>query len=440
MSASANLAPGTKFRVASETVAAKTAELTSQALLFLLVPRALGPEGYGQFAPAFGAVSILAIALGLGAPLAAIRYVPASRPSERLSTARTVAEHVAISRARLLAPISVGATLVAIVVPHAPVGLVVAVCASSWFSVGSTITSELALAIGRPRVWNARFPLENLLVLLSAIVGDAAFGITGAIVGIAVATTATFCVLAAFVVPHLARAPRGPGLPPGASSYARFETASVILSTVILRGSPLAMVLLGSSKVQVGYAAVATGVGAAAAGVVLSLFSVQLPRLSAVARANLPHAESEARHYSLLVLAVALLPAVPVAVYATPILRVALGSGFVGARDAFVIALAAAPLAVAIALGGQVAHLRLRPAALTFAWGCGALTFCVIGAAAVPGQGSRGAALAVVGALAAAPVVALVLLRDRALRAPTLIAVAGAAALLAVGWAAGPLL
>lgn len=439
MSASANLRSGTKIRVASETVVAKSAELTSQALLFLLVPRALGPSGYGQFAPAFGAVSIVAIALGLGAPLAAIRYVPASHPGERLSTARAVAEHVMRSRAGLLTAISVVATVVAIVVPRAPVGLIVAICASSWFSVGSTILSELALAIGLPRVWNARFPLENLLVLGCAIGGDAAFGISGAIVGIAVATSVTFCALGVFVVPHLAGASPGQTLPAGASSYARFETASVIVTTVILRGSPLGMVLLGAAKAQVGYAAIATGVGAAAAGVVLSLFSVQLPRLSDIARADLPQAESEARNYTLLVLAVAVLPAVPIAIYATPILRVVLGHGFVGARDALVIALAAAPLTVAIGLGGQVAHLRLRPSILAFAWSCGGLTFIAVGAAAVPGQGSRGAALAVVAALAAAAVVAVALLRDRALRAPALIAIAGAATLLGVGWAAAPL-
>src|SRR3954451_20021998 len=40
-------------RLVSETLAAKLAELASQALLVLLVPRALGPSAYGEFAVAF---------------------------------------------------------------------------------------------------------------------------------------------------------------------------------------------------------------------------------------------------------------------------------------------------------------------------------------------------------------------------------------------------
>ena len=78
-------------RLMSETLAAKWAELVTQALLVLVVPRALGASAYGEFAVAFAVVSVLSLSLGLGAPLAAIRYVPAAAAGERLARARAVA-------------------------------------------------------------------------------------------------------------------------------------------------------------------------------------------------------------------------------------------------------------------------------------------------------------------------------------------------------------
>jgi O-antigen/teichoic acid export membrane protein len=418
----------------SETLAAKAAELASQALLLLVVPRALGPSGYGEFAAAFGAVSLVSLALGLGAPLAAMRYVPRADPRERHSLARAVAAHVAISRARQLAALTAVALVAGALIPNVPLGLVAAVCAASWFSVGSSVASELALALGRPRVWNARFPVENVLVTVAAVVGNATFGTSGAVVGIAFASVCTFAVLAAPVVPVLRRAPSAAGLPAGADRYARFETASVILTTVILRGSPAALLVLGASRVQIGYAAIATGIGAAGVGIVLSLVVVQLPRLADLARSNPSEAEAEARRHALVALAIVVAVATPVAAFARPLLRVALGAGFVGARDALVIALCAPALAAAIGLAGQLARLRLRPAPLTLAWTCGAAVFAVVIAAAEPGLGARGASLAMVAGLAATSGAALALLRDRPLRQQLALSSAAAACVLALGW------
>src|SRR5205807_10325087 len=150
--------------------------------------------------------------------------------------ARAVATHVAVSRARLLAALTGVALVAGALVPGVPLGLVVAVCAASWFSVGSSVVSELALALGRARIWNIRFPLENALVAAGAVAGAAVSGASGAIAGMAVATACTFAVLAVPVLPALLRSSGAAGLPPGADTYARFETASVILTTVILRG------------------------------------------------------------------------------------------------------------------------------------------------------------------------------------------------------------
>ena len=68
-------------RPLSETLLARSVELASQALLLLLVPRALGSADYGSFAAAFAAMSVVSIGFGLGAPLAAMRYVPSADPS-----------------------------------------------------------------------------------------------------------------------------------------------------------------------------------------------------------------------------------------------------------------------------------------------------------------------------------------------------------------------
>src|SRR5947209_2151583 len=423
----------------SETLVAKAVELAGQALLLLAVPRALGAAGYGAFAAAFGTVRLVSLALGLGAPLAAMRHVPWADPSDRDSLARAVAAHVAVSRARQLAALTVAALVAALVVPGLPLGLVAAVCAASWFSVGSSVVSELALALGRPRVWNARFPLENALVAAAAVAGHAAFGASGAVIGIAAASACTFVVLAAPVVPSLLRSPSAAGLPAGASSYARFETASVILTTVILRSSPAALLVLGASHVQIGYAAIATGVGAAGVGIVLSLVAVQLPRLADLARTDPPAAEAEARGHALATLGIAVAVAVPVAVFARPLLRATLGAGFVGARDALVIALCAPALAAAIGLASQLARLRLHPAPVTLAWACGAATSALLLVTVEPRLGARGASLAMVAGLAAVSGAALVLVRDRPLRSQVLLSAVGACSLLALGWAGGAL-
>ena len=216
-------------RPLSETLLARSVELASQALLLLLVPRALGSADYGSFAAAFAAMSVVSIGFGLGAPLAAMRYVPGADPVERAGLARAVARHVAIGRARALAALTTLACLLALVVPGATAGLVATVCLAGWFSVGSSIAAELALALGRTRLWNARFVLENLLVVLAAIAGHALLGTTGAIVGLAFAAALTFVVLAAGDRSLLRGGAPGIGLPAGLGRFARLETASVLI-------------------------------------------------------------------------------------------------------------------------------------------------------------------------------------------------------------------
>jgi O-antigen/teichoic acid export membrane protein len=415
-----------------DTLAAKWAELATQALLVLLVPRALGPSAYGEFAVAFGLVSVLSLSLGLGAPLAAIRYVPAARAEERLAQARAVAAGVARSRARMLALLTVAAAVAGPALLGVSLPVTLAVCLAAWCSVGSSIVSELGLALGRPRVWNARFPLENGLVVVAAVAGHAVAEAHGAIVGLVLACGATFALLLAEVAGELRAAPAGSALPAEAVGYARLQTVTVILGTLVKRGGPLMMPLAGASSAQTGFAAIATGLGTAGTTTMMSLLIVQLPGLVA-RRLRAPEAEAEAARTARAALAVGLAAAIPAALVAGPAIDLVLGSDFAGAETAVVLALPSVPLGVVLGLASLVAGLRLRPGVLTAAWAIGGAAFAGFAAATIPSLDAEGASVAMSGGLLVAALAGTLLLGGRAMRTTCAASVAGAAVVLAAG-------
>ena len=424
-------------RLVSETLAAKWAELVSQALLILIVPRALGAAPYGEFAVAFSVVSVLSFTLGMGAPLAAIRYVPAAAPDQRSARARAVARSVGASRARMLAVLTVAAAVLAPTVLDVPLAETLTVCAAAWCSVGSTIASELGLALGRARVWNARFPLENGLVVVAAPVGHAVSGAHGAIAGMALACAATFAVLYRWVAGELREAPAGAPLPPEAVAYARLQTVTVTLATLVKRGGPLAMPILGASATQTGFAAVATGLGTAGLTTVMSLLIVQLPRLVHRGPDTLVDAEDEGGRTARTALLVAMAAALPAALLAGPAIDLALGSEFSGARSAVVLALPAVPLGAALGLASLISSLRLRPGALAASWALGSVTFAALAAATIPSLHADGAALSMSAGLIVACVAATLLVGGRVLRNTSAAAIAGALVVLGAGALAG---
>jgi O-antigen/teichoic acid export membrane protein len=426
-----------RARLMSETLAAKWAELVTQALLLLLLPRALGPPAYGEFAVAFAVASILGLGLGLGAPLAAIRYVPAAAPAERLARARAVATSVAAARARVLGAGTVAALALGPLVLDLPVLVVLAVCVAAWSSVGSSIASELALALGRARVWNARFPLENALVIGLALAGHAAFGTHGAIAGMALGCVVVFALLLRVIVRDLRGAPTGPALPAEASAYARLQSLTAIIGTLVTRGSPVAMAVAGASSTETAFAAIATGVGAAGAHTFLGLLLVHLPRLSEESREAPARAEEEARRSAWDALGVALAVALPAAFLAGPAIDAVVGKEFGDARAAVALALPALPLGAAVGFAHLVASLRLRAGLLTAAWATGGVAFAAIAAATIPSLDAKGASLALTGGFGATCVAATVLLGRRTLGPAALAAFAAAAATLGSGAAGG---
>ncbi len=88
-------------------LAGKAAELVTQALMIVLVPRWLGPSAYGDFALALAIVTIGSISLSLGGPEVMARFVPATTPTERAGVARALAARLAVSRVILVALASV---------------------------------------------------------------------------------------------------------------------------------------------------------------------------------------------------------------------------------------------------------------------------------------------------------------------------------------------
>jgi O-antigen/teichoic acid export membrane protein len=414
----------------SETLAAKWVELVTQALLIVIVPRALGAAPYGEFAVAFAVVGVASLSLGLGAPLAAIRFVPAASPEERPARARAVARSVAASRAKTLAVLTAAALIVAPTVLGVPVALTLAVCVAAWCSVGSSVASELGLAIGRTRIWNARFPLENALVVVGAPVGHGLSGSHGAIAGMVLACAATFAMLYRRVAGDLRTAPAGAGLPPEAVAYARLQTITVILGTLVKRGGTLAMPLLGAGAAETGFAAVATGLGTAGAATMMSLLNVQLPRL---VPEEPRRAARDAARTARIALLLAVAAALPAALLARQAIELALGTGFSGAVDAVVLALPGVPLGAALGLISLSASLRLRPGALTATWAIASAAFAGLAAATIPSLGAEGAALATTGGLLAACLAGMALIGDRELRVTSAAAIAAAGVVLGAG-------
>ncbi len=414
----------------SETLAAKWGELVTQALLVVVVPRALGVTPYGEFAVAFAIVTVVSLCLGLGAPLAAMRWVPAADADQRPARARAVARSVAASRAKVLAALTVIAAVIGPAALHVQLVTALIVCAAAWCSVGSNVASELGLGLGRPRVWNVRFPLENALVVVAAPAGHDLWPAHGAVAGLGLACAITFAVLYQRVARDLRHAPRGAALPPEAAAYARLQTITVILGTIVKRGGTVAMPLLGASAAQTGYAAVATGIGAAGAATMMSLLIVQLPRL--VPRDPVDAARDASRSARTALL-IALGAAIPAALLVRPAIELAIGSRFSGAVDAVVLALPCVPLGAALGLGSLTASLRLRPAALTGSWGVATVVFVATAATAIPSIGAKGAALATTGGMLAACLAGMVLIGGRELRVTSLAAIVAAAAVLAAG-------
>jgi O-antigen/teichoic acid export membrane protein len=371
-------------------IAGKAAEAVTLVLLATVVPRVLGPADYGRFAVALTVVAIGSVAMTLGGATLLARYVPAAAPDDRAALARALSVRLARNRAVLLAVLTVIATVLVTWDPaRFPPLLAAFVLIALVLNVVATLALQADLGLGRAGAWCARYPVQNAVLVVAAVVLYDAAGVTGAVAAIAVAAAVAFGLGVVAATPLLRRRLPPVPLPEGALHFGLLQATSGVLVQVAQRGGVIAVALLAASDVQTGFAALAIGVALAATYAITQVFTVSLPRLAQ--GGGLAGAESSLRRLAGGLLAVV----VPVAGVTVLALDAAVpfvfGERYTAAAGAFGPALAMVVLAPLNALVVQAAALRLRPEATLYAAVVGALGFTGAAVLAVPVWGAAGA-------------------------------------------------
>nr|MDQ3990163.1 hypothetical protein [Actinomycetota bacterium] len=239
-------------------LAGKAAEAVTLVLLATVVPRWLGPVDYGSFAVALTAVAIGSVAMTLGGATLLSRYVPAAAPGERAAIAQALSLRLARNRAALLAVlIAVGAVLVwwdPARFPPLPTAFVLIALA---LNVAATLALQADLGMGRAGPWCARYPLQNAVLVVAALVLYEAAGTTGAVGAIVVAAVVAAGLGTVAVSPLLRRRLPRAALPGGALRFGFLAAAAGALTQLTLRGGVIAVALLAGSSLQTGFAALA---------------------------------------------------------------------------------------------------------------------------------------------------------------------------------------
>ena len=359
--------------------------------LATVVPRALGPADYGLFAVVLAVVSIVSMSLSLGGPLLLSRFVPAAPPAERNALALALALRIARFRALMvLAAILLVVALTTIVPGRFPKVAALFVSIALVLDVAATLIYQVALALGRPRLWSFRFPLQNTLLVVAALTLHAAAGVNGAIAAVAIASGGALLVGVPAGV-RLLRPPKPlPSLPPGALRFGILQGVSGFFVQITLRGNVPLVLLLTGDKVQAGFVAFATGLVLAATYAVWQVFTIELPRLSARADAEPAGVEAAARQLARTATLLLMPASLAGVLLAGHVLPHALGKGFAGVEEALVPALAALPFAGLTALATQVAALRLRSDIRVRVTAVGAGVFLAAAVVAVPEWGAVG--------------------------------------------------
>jgi O-antigen/teichoic acid export membrane protein len=415
-------------------LAGKLAEGVTLVALATLVPRALGPIGYGRFAVVLAVVQLGGASLALGGPGMMARFVPAADQEDRAGVARALAGRLARFRGLLLLTIAVVAAALSVIVPDrvSPAAAAVIVVAIALDS-AATLLCQAGLGLGRTTLWSFRWPLENGVLVVSALALAAWAGHDAAVGAVVVASLAAALVATAAVAASLRSAPAGTPIPAGALRFGVLQGVSGLLGLVMARGAVVSVALLAGSAEETGYAALAIGVALAVSYAVGQAFAVQLPGLAARAVGDPRGAEAAARRLA----RTATLAIVPVAILAAlgleMIVPAVFGERFGDAVPAFAAALALMPLAPVASLSTQAASLRLRPGIRVWASGLAAAVFLAVAVFAVPAWGALGASVAVLSGTLASVLLVAYILRDVLSRALVLTAVGGSLLTLAIG-------
>lgn len=400
-------------------VVAKCAEATTLVALVAIVPRVLGPADFGIFALALSLVTIASAAVSVGASPLLARFVPAAAAAERRAVARTLGAGLARRRALSAGFVVLAAVTLAATFPGTFPPLATALVTLAFvLDVAATLCFQLALGLGRYRVWSFRYPVQNGVLTVAAIVLASGWGETGALVAIVVASGTSFVIGAIAGAWPLrgggtSRAPA----PAGAIEFGRYQALGGFLLLLAHRGGVVVVAVFAGAR-ETGYAGLASGVGLAALYAVHQIFLLQLAALSERADEHAEAAEQQARRLGARALVLFGSGAIVGAIVLDTALPAVFGEDFAGARSAFVPVLVLLPLIPLATLGSQLASLQLRPEAFARASAAGLAAFLVAAPAVSAAWGAVGASaslLATTIAFLATLTVALPGLADRRL-------------------------
>jgi O-antigen/teichoic acid export membrane protein len=417
-------------------IAGKVAEAATLVLLATVVPRALGPAGYGRFSVALTVVTLGSLAMTLGGSTLLSRYVPAAPPADRPAVALALTLRLARNRAALFGGlVVVGAVLAAAAPVTFPPVVVGCVVLALGLNVVATLVLQADLGLGRSAAWCLRYPVQNAVLVAVVLAAHGDLGVAGGALAVLASAVAAVVVAAAASGPLRRAAADGAARrvapPEGALRFGLLQASGGALTQFVHRGGVLAVALLAGSDVQTGFAALAIGIALAATYAVVQLFTVALPVLTA-------SGDGTAGEPALRRLAGVLLLPVAVGGLATVaamdvLVPVAFGAAYAAAASAFVPAIAMVVLAPVTALAVQASALRLRPEAVLYGGLAGAVVFVGVAITAVPAWGATGATAAALAGTAATALATLLLLPGAVGARLALCSAAAVAAVLAMG-------
>ncbi len=405
----------------------KALELASLVPLVTVLPRSLGPSDFGLFALGASIVTISAIGASLGGPTLAARFISSAPVDEQVPLARALVRRSITWRLLLASAVSI-AVLVAL--PGAiPASAWLLVLAALGLDVLATLLLQAALPLGGVASWSLRYPVQNVVLVIAALVFHDSWGRLGALAGLPVASGAALALAVATAWPKLRRSHTAPDLPAGLRRFGAVTAVSGLCQLGLHRGPVVAVALAGATAAEVGFAGIAVGVATGLTYAVWQVYTVELPRLVAAAPEVAERWLRQATRLFLFGLApVAALGALA-AQWVIPGL---LGPSFTGAVTPVAVALGLLPLASPIAAVGQVTALRLQPGRRLAAVAVGFLAFVVVGIACVPVWSATGGSVALVAGAAATATMGAVVAEDVVRPSDTAASVFAAASVVAL--------
>ncbi|MEM1335621.1 MAG: hypothetical protein AAGG08_19425, partial [Actinomycetota bacterium] len=395
----------------------KAVEMVTLVALAVVVPRVLGADDYGPFAVALTVVTLGSLALTLGGHTMMARYVPAAPEPDRPAVARALAIRLARSRGALLLVLVASGAIGVLAAPGVFDPTITAlVMVALVANVTTTLVLQAGLGLGRTGLWSARFPFQNAVLVVAAVVLHQVGGLTGSVVAIVVAGAVTAGLAIALLWSSVVSPADDHGadtvpsdaveLPDGALRFGALQAAGAALTQLTHRGGVLAVAVLVGSETETGSTALAVGIALGATYAILQLFTVALPHLS--------DGERDGEAVLRRLCGAALLVVVPATLVAGltlgSMVPFVFGDDFADAAPAFGPGLGAIVLAPVASLFVQASALRLRPDAALTIGVVSAIAFVLVAVAAVPAWEAVGGVAATLVGVAAGVIAAHVLL------------------------------